>query len=172
MRRSIPVDGQRLSPELASAQRLLHGDPAINLFRGALNVLASSTVERFSCRLCSRWRCFSRGPTVRKTKTGSPSRRPLLTAGSPWARFWPSIEERKSRAPVTPAPEAQLYDLGLSSQFKSLAPGLRDETGVELFYNLRIAPGCHLRPDFQILHPGLAPVATAFILGLRLKIDF
>ncbi len=64
------------------------------------------------------------------------------------------------------------YDLGLSSQFKNLAPGFRDETGVELFYNLRIAPGCHLTPDFQILHPGLAPVATAFILGLRLKIDF
>jgi porin len=64
------------------------------------------------------------------------------------------------------------YNLGLSSQFKSLAPGLRDETGVELFYNLRIAPGCHLTPDFQILQPGLAPVPTAFVLGLRLKIDF
>ncbi len=64
------------------------------------------------------------------------------------------------------------YDLALSSEFKSHAPGVRDETGVELFYNLRIAPGCHLSPDFQILHPGLAPVETAFVLGLRLKVDF
>ena len=51
-------------------------------------------------------------------------------------------------------------------------PGLRDEYGVELFYNLRILPGCHLTPDLQVLHPGLAPVDTALVLGLRLKADF
>jgi porin len=64
------------------------------------------------------------------------------------------------------------YDLGLSSQVKSLVPGLRDERGVELFYNVRIAPGCHLTPDLQFLHPGLAPVDTAVLFGLRLKLDF
>ncbi len=64
------------------------------------------------------------------------------------------------------------YDVGLSAQAKSLAPGLRDEQGVELFYNLRIAPGCHLTPDLQVLHPGLAPVDNALVLGLRLKVDF
>jgi porin len=64
------------------------------------------------------------------------------------------------------------YDLGLSAQAKSLVPGLRDEYGVELFYNLRIAPGCHLTPDIQVLHPGLAPVDTALLFGLRLKVDF
>ena len=64
------------------------------------------------------------------------------------------------------------YDVGLSAQAKSLAPGLRDEQGVELFYNLRIAPGCHLTPDLQVLHPGLAPVDHALVLGLRLKVDF
>ncbi len=64
------------------------------------------------------------------------------------------------------------YDLGPSAQAKTVAPGLRDERGVELFYNLRIAPGCHLTPDLQVLHPGLAPVDTALLLGVRLKVDF
>ncbi len=64
------------------------------------------------------------------------------------------------------------YDLGPSAQAKSQVPGLRDEWGVELFYNLRIAPGCHLTPDLQVLHPGLAPVANAIVFGLRLKVDF
>ncbi|HEY2155185.1 MAG TPA: carbohydrate porin, partial [Isosphaeraceae bacterium] len=64
------------------------------------------------------------------------------------------------------------YDLAPSTQAKSQFPGLRDERGVELFYNLRVAPGCHLSPDLQVLHPGLAPVDTALLLGLRLKLDF
>jgi porin len=51
-------------------------------------------------------------------------------------------------------------------------PGLRDEQGVELFYNLRITPGCHLSPDLQVLNPGLAPVDTALLFGVRLKVDF
>jgi porin len=64
------------------------------------------------------------------------------------------------------------YDLTPSAQAKSSAPGLRDEQGVELFYNIRIAPGCHLSPDLQVLHPGLAPVDNALVLGVRLKLDF
>ncbi len=64
------------------------------------------------------------------------------------------------------------YEVGLSDQAKSLGLGLRDETGVELFYNFRITNGCHLTPDFQVIHPGLAPVNTAVVVGLRLKIDF
>jgi porin len=64
------------------------------------------------------------------------------------------------------------YDLGLSTQAKSQAPGLRDEQGVELFYNLRITPGCHLTPDLQFLHPGLGPLTDAVVFGVRLKLDF
>jgi porin len=67
---------------------------------------------------------------------------------------------------------AGFYELGLSAQAKDLVPGLRDEYGVELFYNLRITPGCHLTPDLQVLHPGLAPVDTALLFGVRLKLDF
>jgi porin len=64
------------------------------------------------------------------------------------------------------------YDLGLSAEAKALAPGLRDERGIDLFYNLRIVPGCHLTPDLQVIHPGLAPVETAVLFGVRLKLDF
>lgn len=64
------------------------------------------------------------------------------------------------------------YELGLSSKAKSEALGLRDERGVELFYNLRITPGCHLTPDLQVVHPGLGPLENALVLGLRLKLDF
>jgi porin len=67
---------------------------------------------------------------------------------------------------------AGFYDLGLGAQAKNLVPGLRDEHGVELFYNLRITPGCHLTPDLQVLHPGLAPVDNALLFGVRLKLDF
>jgi porin len=65
-----------------------------------------------------------------------------------------------------------VYDLAPSAQAMSQAPGLRNEYGVELFYNVRIKPGCHLTPDLQVLHPGLARVDTALVLGLRLKLDF
>lgn len=64
------------------------------------------------------------------------------------------------------------YNLMLGSAVKEFLPGLRDEYGVELFYNLRVTPGCHLTPDLQVLRPGLAPVETALLFGLRLKIDF
>jgi porin len=64
------------------------------------------------------------------------------------------------------------YDLELSSQFKSQLEGLRDERGVELFYNMRVAPRCHLTPDLQVLHPGLGTVETAVVFGVRMKIDF
>ncbi|QEH31719.1 Carbohydrate-selective porin, OprB family [Aquisphaera giovannonii] len=64
------------------------------------------------------------------------------------------------------------YNLGLSQQAKDILPGLRDEPGGELFYNLRLAPGCHLTPDLQFVRPGFTPIRDALILGLRLKADF
>jgi porin len=65
-----------------------------------------------------------------------------------------------------------VYDLGTSAAAQAAWPGLRDEYGVELFYNARIVPGCHVSPDVQILHPGLAPVDTALLFGVRMKFDF
>lgn len=64
------------------------------------------------------------------------------------------------------------YGLGLSSYAKDQWPGARNENGVELFYNMRIRPGCHLTPDLQFIRPGLAPVDEAVVFGLRMKLDF
>ncbi|WP_165226296.1 carbohydrate porin [Aquisphaera insulae] len=64
------------------------------------------------------------------------------------------------------------YNFGLSQQAKDILPGLRDEPGGELFYNLRLAPGCHLTPDLQYIRPGFAPIRDALVFGLRLKADF
>lgn len=64
------------------------------------------------------------------------------------------------------------YSLNLSPQAKSEASGLRNERGVELFYNLRVTPGCHLTPDLQIIRPGLGAIDTAVVFGVRLKFDF
>jgi porin len=67
---------------------------------------------------------------------------------------------------------AGYYHLGPSGLAKALLPGLRDENGVELFYNLRVTPGCHLTPSLQAIDPGLGPFDPALLFGLRLKLDF
>lgn len=64
------------------------------------------------------------------------------------------------------------YNLMLGDPLKMRYPGLRDEYGVELFYNLRLLPGCHLTPDLQVLRPGLGPLPDCLVLGIRLKLDF
>ena len=64
------------------------------------------------------------------------------------------------------------YRLGLGDAVKGLLPGLRDEDGVELFYNVRLGPACHLAPDVQVVRPGLGAYDPALVLGVRLKLDF
>jgi porin len=64
------------------------------------------------------------------------------------------------------------YRIGLSAAAKSAFEGLRDENGFELFYSARLAPGCHIGPDLQVIEPGLAPVDAAVLLGVRFKLDF
>lgn len=72
------------------------------------------------------------------------------------------------------------FHVGLSSDFKDLLagplapPGLaqRDEQGVELFYNARLTPWCHLSGDVQIVQPSTKIVDTTILAGVRLKIDF
>lgn len=67
---------------------------------------------------------------------------------------------------------AGFYNVGLSDEVRTLAPGIRDELGVELFYNLRIRPGFHFGPDVQLIRPGQATVDMAVLFGARLKLDF
>ncbi len=44
--------------------------------------------------------------------------------------------------------------------------------GIELFYNVAVTPWFHLTPDFQVLDPARERVDTAYLFGLRGKLDF
>ncbi|QDU98551.1 carbohydrate porin [Lignipirellula cremea] len=54
---------------------------------------------------------------------------------------------------------------------RALGP-IGDGHGVEMFYNYAVTPWMHLTGDAQVLHPEVKNVNTAFVLGLRCKIDF
>ncbi len=47
-----------------------------------------------------------------------------------------------------------------------------DEEGVEVWYNIAIAPWWHLTPDIQVIQPGRSTLDTAVVLGLRMRLDF
>jgi porin len=67
------------------------------------------------------------------------------------------------------------FYLGVSDSLKELAPRLlpiRDEQGVELFYNVAVTSWCHLTPDLQVVKPGRERADTLLFFGLRAKIDF
>ncbi len=59
--------------------------------------------------------------------------------------------------------------------FKNMRPAIvpvRDERGVELFYNVGVTPWFHLTTDMQVITPILERADTSLVLGLRAKIDF
>jgi porin len=67
------------------------------------------------------------------------------------------------------------YYLGYSDDFKNVArlvAPVRDERGLELFYNVGVAPWCHITPGLQVITPTLGLATTSVVLGLRTKIDF
>ena len=67
------------------------------------------------------------------------------------------------------------YYLGFGENFKNIAPAiipLRDERGLELFYNFGVTPWFHLTTDMQVITPILERADTSLVLGLRAKIDF
>jgi porin len=67
------------------------------------------------------------------------------------------------------------YYLGYSDDFKHVARLLipvRDERGLELFYNLGATPWCHITADLQVITPTLGFADTSVVLGLRTKVDF
>ena len=58
---------------------------------------------------------------------------------------------------------------------KDLAPNLlplRDEQGVELYYNAALTPWCQITPDLQVITPFRERADTALIFGVRANIDF
>lgn len=59
--------------------------------------------------------------------------------------------------------------------FKNVArvvAAVRDERGLELFYNVGVTPWCHVTADMQVVTPILEAARTSLVLGLRAKIDF
>lgn len=67
------------------------------------------------------------------------------------------------------------YYLGFSNDFKNVArviTPVRDERGLELFYNVAVTPWCHVTADLQVVTPILTSANTSLVLGLRTKIDF
>jgi len=67
------------------------------------------------------------------------------------------------------------YYLGLSKDFKDVSGTItpvRDEGGLELFYNVGVTPWLHITPDLQVITPILGGAKTSLVLGLRTKIDF
>ena len=67
------------------------------------------------------------------------------------------------------------YYLGFSDDFKEVAQVItpvRDERGLELFYNVGVTPWCHVTTDLQVVTPLLERADTSLVLGLRAKIDF
>jgi porin len=66
------------------------------------------------------------------------------------------------------------YHDGLAQDLKdALAPAvtLRDEQGLELFYNFALTPWAEIGADLQVIRPGLAS-STAVVPGLRAVIRF
>ena len=67
------------------------------------------------------------------------------------------------------------YYLGFSDDFKDVARAItpvRDERGLELFYNVAVTPWFHITTDLQVITPILGRAETSLVLGLRVKIDF
>ena len=67
------------------------------------------------------------------------------------------------------------FFLGVSTDLKDLAPillPLRDEHGVELYYNVQVTPWCQITPDLQVISPSRERADTSLLVGLRAKIDF
>jgi porin len=67
------------------------------------------------------------------------------------------------------------FYLGVSDTLKNLAPvllPLKDEQGVELYYNVAVTPWCQVTPDLQVIAPVRDKVDASLLVGLRAKIDF
>lgn len=67
------------------------------------------------------------------------------------------------------------FYLGVNETLKSAAPRLlplRDEHGVEAYYNVAVTPWCQITPDLQVITPFRDRATTSLLFGLRAKIDF
>jgi porin len=63
------------------------------------------------------------------------------------------------------------FYIGLSDDLPDLFDVLDDSEGLEIFYNIEVAPWLHVTPDFQIIDPSLETRDTAYVAGIRVKAD-
>jgi porin len=102
-----------------------------------------------------------------------------ITDGNPNPIRWSGILGIGGSSPI---PNRKLdtfgiayYYMGLSDDFKNVVRPivpLRDERGLELFYNVAVTPWFHVTTDLQVITPVLQRAETSLVLGLRAKIDF
>lgn len=66
------------------------------------------------------------------------------------------------------------YYLGLNDSFKNLIPGvpLRDEHGMEAFYNFAVTPWFRVSPDVQFILPAQDRAQHMWFFGMRAKMEF
>jgi porin len=67
------------------------------------------------------------------------------------------------------------FYLGVSNRLKDLAPvilPLKDEHGMEAYYNAAITPWCQVTPNLQVISPYRDVADTSLLFGLRAKIEF
>jgi porin len=61
----------------------------------------------------------------------------------------------------------------LSDKFgKIIERNFGDTQGFEMFYNFELSKWLHVTPDFQVIKPSAKNVDTAYIVGVRVKMDF
>ena len=102
-----------------------------------------------------------------------------LSDGKPNPIKWDAIVGIAGSSPIPGRKRdtfgAGYFYLGYSDDFKDVARlvvPVRDERGLELFYNAAVTPWCHMTADLQVVTPTLSHAGTSVVLGLRTKIDF
>jgi porin len=103
-----------------------------------------------------------------------------ISDGNPNAFKWSVVA---GLAGTSPLPSRNLdrwgigyFYYGLSNELKeglsALGQGVRNEYGVEAFYNLAVAPWFRLTADAQWARPGTVAFSDAIVLGLRAQTRF
>jgi porin len=102
-----------------------------------------------------------------------------ISDGKPNPIKWSAIAGIGGSSPISGRKHdtfgAGFYYLGYSDDFKNdarLVVPVRDERGLELFYNVGVTPWCHITADLQVNTPTLSHAESSLVLGLRTKIDF
>lgn len=77
---------------------------------------------------------------------------------------------------IIPGRDKDTFGLGyfraeISDDVFSLVDILDDSQGGEFYYNIEVTPWLHITPDFQIVDSSLKAADTAYIAGVRLRID-